>query len=263
MNKEKYIWIKIAATMLIGAGILKLSAFLLKNVGPEIVTAIPAYLISIAVLLLLAAFLGEEERITSLRTGWKAFFTKGWYILVVSVIFLLLLVLGLSQQKELVFSPFHFVCFTVVCVLTACFEEIWFRGIIQGILMRHGKKTGVSFWKTACITSALFGAMHLVNLMYRPEYVVGTITQVLYAFSLGMILSMVVYGGGSIGAAALLHAVFNFSGSLSEVFIQKAAAQQGDMPVASAVFILILVMPGIIVARRMYNKMERTPEGFS
>lgn len=254
MKEQRYTWIKIAGTLITGAGILKLSSFLLRNVGPENVTAIPAYLISIAVMLLLAAFLGEEERIVKLRLGWKVFFTGGWYILAVSAVFLLMLGIGLSQEKQLVFSMPAFLCFTVVCVLTACFEEIWFRGIIQGILEKYGKGRGLSVWKTACITSALFGAMHLVNLLYRPEYILGTVTQVLYAFSLGMILSMVVYCGGNIGAAALLHAVFNFSGSLSQVFLGGSAGPEGDMPAASAVFILVLVMPGIFFARRRYKK---------
>lgn len=257
MNKQKYTLIKITAALLIGAGMLRISALIFKGKGPELVVAIPAYLVSITVLILLAVLFRETDRLTGLRHGWKAFFTKGWYILIVSGIFVLLLGIGLPREKNLVFSPVNLICFAVVCLLTACYEEIWFRGIILGILDGQGRIKGRSFWKTACIGSALFGATHLLNLLHRPDYILGTITQVLYAFSLGMILSMVIYCGGNIGAAVLLHAVFNFCGSLSEVFVQRTGAQTGDMTAASAVYILVLLMPGIFAARRMYRKKEK------
>ncbi len=259
MKEQKYTGIKIITALITGAGILRLSAMLLRDRGPEMAMAVPAYLISITVMVLLAVFFGEKDRITEFRRGWKTFFTRGWYILMVSGVFALMTAIGLSQEKEAVFSPVKFAGFAVVCLLTACFEEIWFRGIIQGILEKYGKAKFQGFWKTACITSAMFGAMHLMNLIHRPDYIIGTVTQVLYAFSLGMILSMILYSGGNIGVAILLHAVFNFSGSLSEVFVRQAGTQAGDMPIASAVFILVLMMPGVIYARRTYKKIEREP----
>lgn len=256
MNGQKYTVIKIAAALAAGAGMLRISAGIFRGRGPELLMAIPAYLVSIAVLILLAVLFRETDRITDLRGGWKTFFTKGWYILIVSGIFVILLGVELPREKNLVFSPVNLICFAAVCLLTACYEEIWFRGIILGILEKQGAVKGRSFWKTACIGSVLFGVTHLLNLLHRPDYILGTITQVFYAFSLGMMLSMVIYCGGNIGAAILLHAVFNFCGSMSEIFVRSAAVQEADMTAASAIYILVLLMPGIFAARKMYKKKE-------
>ena len=69
MNKQKYTLIKITAALLIGAGMLRISALIFKGKGPELVVAIPAYLVSITVLILLAVLFRETDRLTGLRHG--------------------------------------------------------------------------------------------------------------------------------------------------------------------------------------------------
>ncbi len=253
MKKYNHTSMKVLAVLAAGFAVLKFSGYVLKGRGAAM--EISAYLISTAALVLLAVLLGQGKRILPLRDGWKCLFTKGWYVLLASGILLFTVLSGLAREKEISFSPAAFLGFTAVCFLTACFEEIWFRGIIQGILEENRQRGKGSFWKTACITSALFGAMHLTNLLHRPEYILGTVTQAFYAFSLGMILSMVMRASGNIGTVILLHAIFNFSGSLSDAFVRQVR-QQGDLPAASAVFILVLLMPGILCAGRMCRNCE-------
>ena len=63
MKEQKYTGIKIITALITGAGILRLSAMLLRDRGPEMAMAVPAYLISITVMVLLAVFFGEKDRI--------------------------------------------------------------------------------------------------------------------------------------------------------------------------------------------------------
>jgi hypothetical protein len=78
-------------------------------------------------------------------------------------------------------------------VLTASFEELWFRGPIYSEYQRRG----VSILKTALISGLLFGIVH------------SGIFQISYTALLGVIWAYMLYYTRSIWAPILSHVVFN------------------------------------------------------
>jgi len=78
-------------------------------------------------------------------------------------------------------------------LLTATFEELWFRGPIYSEYKKHG----VSFWKIALLTGLLFGIIH------------SGIFQVSYTFVNGVIWAVMLYYTRSIWAPILAHVAGN------------------------------------------------------
>jgi len=78
-------------------------------------------------------------------------------------------------------------------LLTATFEELWYRGPMYAAYQRNG----VSFWKIALLTGLLFGIVH------------AGIFQVSYTFVNGVIWAVMLYYTRSIWAPILAHVAGN------------------------------------------------------
>lgn len=112
-----------------------------------------------------------------------------------------------------------------VCVMAPLFEELFFRGLIFGVLKKFAP------FLIANITQALaFGIYH------------GNIIQGIYAFLLGMFIGVVLLLTGSLCYTILLHMSINFAG----LFIGRLVPENTGfvfklMLVAFAVAVLTLI----------------------
>jgi len=103
--------------------------------------------------------------------------------------------------------------FVADCLLIGVFEELAFRGtLFLAILEKHRGSTKQIFL-TTLISSALFGLVHLANLL-EGAGVVATLMQVGYSFLIGGMCAIVLLKSRNILPCILLHAVFDFCGSL-------------------------------------------------
>lgn len=111
----------------------------------------------------------------------------------------------------------------LVCVLAPTFEELFFRGLILGVLRKF-----IPFF-IANITQALaFGIYH------------GNIIQGIYAFLLGMFIGVILLLTGSICYTILLHMSINFAG----MFIDRLVPEETGLALklvlaAGAIAILV------------------------
>ena len=103
--------------------------------------------------------------------------------------------------------------FVADCVFIGVFEELAFRGtLFLAILEKHRGSTREIFM-TALISSAVFGFVHLANLL-EGAGVVATLMQIGYSFLIGGMCSIVLLKSRNILPCILLHAIFDFCGSM-------------------------------------------------
>ncbi len=141
MKTGEKIW-KIAAVMALGVVSLRIGS-VLENVraGGVAVGGLLVYVLPIAVMIGLTIWLGMNGRM-KLLGGWSAVFTKGWYILAASAILAYLSLSSPMKGEPYTDIPMRAVILIAGCLLTAAFEEIWFRGLIQGILLDGAEPGG-------------------------------------------------------------------------------------------------------------------------
>jgi membrane protease YdiL (CAAX protease family) len=92
-----------------------------------------------------------------------------------------------SSRLDLVFD------LIVVAVVPGIFEEMFFRGIVQRLLVRITKRP----WLSICLAAAFFSFMHLEFLGFLPR------------FFLGILLGAAYWYSGSLWTSILAHGLFN------------------------------------------------------
>lgn len=104
------------------------------------------------------------------------------------------------QQLELAAQhpqlALHILIFVVAVVIIPVFEELFFRGIIQTMLLSYIQIKGKA-WIAIAITSVLFALMH-EDLSHRPAL-----------FVLGACMGYAYEKSGSLWRPILIHAIFN------------------------------------------------------
>ncbi len=103
--------------------------------------------------------------------------------------------------------------FVLVCLCVGLFEELAFRGcVFTAILQRRGKKP-VDVFLAILLSSAVFAVIHLLNL-FEGASVGYVILQVGYSFLIGAMCSVILVKTRNIWYCVILHAVYNFAGSV-------------------------------------------------
>lgn len=103
--------------------------------------------------------------------------------------------------------------FAVECLFIGLFEESAFRGVLLLTVTERYGGTRRGLFLSALVTSAVFGASHLFNLLGGAG-VGATLLQVSYSFLIGGMCSLVLLLTGSLSACVVIHAVYDFSGYL-------------------------------------------------
>ena len=123
-------------------------------------------------------------------------------------------------------------------------EEIFFRGIICGLWLKHGTI------KAMIISSVLFGLSHILNIAGGAE-LFETILQICFALVYGMILALIFAEGRSLLPCVLLHALHDFCS-----FISGDGSAQFEIILGAVQFIVLLAY-FIYLLRMASRKSER------
>lgn len=99
------------------------------------------------------------------------------------------------------------------CISIGLMEEAFFRGLLQTIILERLRPGKYRIIIAILITSALFGLWHLLNLFYGAG-IGATLMQVGYSFLIGAMLSVVLIKTENIWLCVILHALFNFGGTI-------------------------------------------------
>lgn len=121
-------------------------------------------------------------------------------------------------------------------VLLAPFSE---ELIYRGVTLRQARKC-LPFWAANLMQAALFGAFHM------------NMIQGIYAFFLGLILGYVCEKSGSIYNSVLLHALFNFWGTVISQFLTLGSSAFAAL--FWFLFGIVMTVGGLLLFRSGANK---------
>lgn len=111
-------------------------------------------------------------------------------------------------------SPFWRVAVLAAeCLMVGLFEETCFRGVFLIGFLEKRRDTALGRFVAIILSSAVFGAVHLVNILLGSSPV-AVIMQIGYSFLIGAMCSVVLMKTANIWLCVILHAVFNFCGAL-------------------------------------------------
>jgi membrane protease YdiL (CAAX protease family) len=103
--------------------------------------------------------------------------------------------------------------YALQCLCVGFFEELAFRGCIFLLALQRRRQTVWGAFSAIVISSAVFGAIHLVNILAGASPV-AVILQVGYSFLIGGMCAVVLMRTHCIWHCVLLHAVYNFCGGV-------------------------------------------------
>lgn len=114
---------------------------------------------------------------------------------------------------------------TVIFAFTIGFaEELVFRGgILKGTEQYYRSKGINPALKPALISSAMFGLIHGINFLVNRELVFSTISQVLYAFGIGLFLAAIYLITDNFWAVVFWHGMIDLVAGLRGIFIKGEA----------------------------------------
>lgn len=155
-----------------------------------------------------------------------------------------LLMLAVSTNTWHNNQSIGWISIVLVSVTIGIFEEFTFRGIVFSTLNFDKNQ----LFKAAVISSAAFGLMHLENLWgheFSSELLTNVLSQVLFAFSIGMLFCGIYAKTGWLLPVILLHTswdIINISKSKLKIDATNHPGETvtGD-PVASAIFGLLIL----------------------
>ena len=168
----------------------------------------------IGAVVFLVLLLGEGYRVMNpiQKPFWKSLlFTLPPFLVVVNNMPILSMIWGDAYLVHR--APVYMIWFIAECLAIGLFEELAFRGVIFLMLAekRHTTRKGL-FW-SLILTSAVFGAVHLVNVLMGAG-IGPVILQIGYSFLIGAMCSVVLLKTRNIWLCVLLHAIYDFSGTL-------------------------------------------------
>lgn len=134
-------------------------------------------------------------------------------------------------------------------------EEILFRGVIANAIARKYANSKKGLWITVLSSSAMFGAMHMANMLHGVGFE-GALIQSLSAFGSGAYFCAIYLRGGSIWMMALLHTILNGAGA-AEVLFSNGAGDLTSIIEGLGLQEVIYVALDLIIVAFLLRKSKR------
>lgn len=142
--------------------------------------------------------------------------------------------------------------FALDSLMIGLFEELAFRGVLFPVLLESRCQTQRGIRLTAVVSSAVFGLIHLVNLLEGAGFA-PTVLQVGYSFLIGGMCTVVLLKTGNLIFCILLHAIYDFCGGLLPTL---GSGSWWDIP--TVIFTAVLAVA--VTAWMLYLLFRITPE---
>ena len=89
-------------------------------------------------------------------------------------------------------------------------EEVLYRGLIFNSFRKYFGESKKGVYRAVLLSALVFGIVHLTNLIFTPDLVIATITQVIYAFFFGVLFNVIYYRTDNLLPCIIMHGVFDF-----------------------------------------------------
>lgn len=140
--------------------------------------------------------------------------------------------------------------FLTIAALSGFAEEMLFRGLILRALLPTG------IWRAALISAALFGTMHILNVLNMANPV-QALLQVGYAAAIGFCYAALVIRTGTIWPLILAHSLTNFAGFIAAGGTGLGGAVALREFVFAAAYIVLFSTYGLYLLREVQRQKER------
>ncbi len=190
----------------------------------------------------------NKKAVLFIKPSLKGFFSTGWYLLLTATVFFFLQLIFSDDLP----SGKGFMMFAISSLLTAISEELLFRGVVSCRLEEEmGKKES-----TIMLSAAFFALAHLANLISVPAMIISSFVQVIYTFSLGMMLTYSYFKTKNLLVPIALHFLFNTLSSFSKA-VNTAGSEIQDIGTAEVIILLAIMVPGIFCTHLMIKRAQK------
>ena len=160
--------------------------------------------------------------------------------------------IGLARGSVRVDRPEWIWILTLDALFIGAFEEMAFRGALLPLLLKKYGRTKRGVILTVLISSAVFGAVHLLNLL-EGAGVGATFLQVGYSFLIGGMCAIVYLRTENLIACILIHGVYDLGGSLVPTL---GSGELWDLPTV----ILTILLSVAVAVWMLYLLFGLTPQ---
>ena len=196
--------------------------------------------------LALATWVFALEGLGFVAPDWRAFARHLWFPILALLPFLAIaLAVGLPPTRVMLILALN-------TALVALSEEWMFRGILFSAL-----RSRLRLWPAVLLTSALFGAVHVLNAFALGDLALAS-AQAVAAAMTGLLLVALVIRTGSIWPAVVYHMIWNFSILLVAFEASKYLQPEGPLPLASYLMPMLIVLPNFVYALLLLRKLPNT-----
>ena len=121
-------------------------------------------------------------------------------------------IIGVLSGAAYVTEPDWYIpIFALESLMIGLFEEFAFRGVLFPYILENRRQSSSSIFKATVISSAAFGAVHILNL-FAGGGLGGVVLQVGYSFLIGGMCAIVLLYTRCIWICVALHAIYDFCG---------------------------------------------------
>lgn len=153
-------------------------------------------------------------------------------------------------------KPITIGLYTLTYFSTGLFEEVLLRGIVLFVLLNKWQYTKKGIQLSVIVSSILFAIPHIVNFIQNRMSFGEAITTIIFSTFIGVSFAACVLRIKSIWPNIILHAIFNFGGSIKQISI--GGGIQTTVPpltVESALSSIIITLPllfyGLFIIRKL------------
>ena len=136
---------------------------------------------------------------------------------------------------------------------TGLFEESLFRGLIFNNMNNKYGSTRNGFIFSLIVTNLIFGIGHIVWLFMGISPLLNSLTQIYYAFVLGLFFNAIYIKFNSLTVPIIFHGLIDVFGSINYLHITsrdlfEATLVQSPLPIGEFVFTIVYFIPFLIAA---------------
>ena len=220
-------------------------------------------LVAALVLLLVLKKTGMFSLLSKKGKGFFAGLIVGAYCL---VFIMLIFIRGLMGDEDTNGLTINFTVTSVVFIISmfaiGITEEIAARALIGETMLEHFGTTHVDIIKAALVTGAIFGGMHVTNMLVAP--VDTTIYQMILCFTGGTLYTAIYYRSGNLWSIAFIHGLNDAGAGMVtwlyqggvEATEQASAITAGDMIYIVAIGVVELAVAFFLLRKSKVQEVQ-------
>jgi CAAX amino terminal protease family. len=222
-------------------------------------------MVSQALVILISAVIASKfiqfSKIGFCGEGFAKGILLGWYAVLFIVLNIISGVSGMFSAESELLNPsaLTIAAFALYCFLIGFFEEFLVRGIILNMLLNRCGGTKKGMYASVVLSGAIFGFVHLFNLLKTPDMIVATLTQAVYATFFGVFVGAVYLRTKNLWAVIALHSVYDFCAAVFDLLYTSAAAAEEiakDIAVTEALAVIATTLPLLVLGFFFLRKVK-------